>query len=197
VTARTATPDLGAIRRFVSVVFGGVPGTICCRVLAERGDPDSRPRTRYFLNDARLADALFREAETACRTGSACFVVPGAVERAGRAKAQDIAATSVLLVDLDADDVVAKRNHLAEHLGPPTLEVASGGLTESGQRKLHLYWRLAAPAAGSDLAEVGALRGSVARKVGGDPAYARLTQPIRVAGSVHCKHGAAGPEWRS
>ena len=64
-------------------------------------------------------------------------------------------------------------------------------MTDEGQLKLHLYWRLTEAARGADLARVAAVRGTIARKAGGDPSVARLHQPIRVAGSLHLKHGHA------
>ena len=57
----------------------------------------------------------------------------------------------MIVVDLDEGDIAAKRDHLIEHVGAPTLEVASGGVTAAGEPKLHLYWRLAEPARGADL----------------------------------------------
>ncbi|MCO5156689.1 MAG: hypothetical protein M9945_08025 [Aquamicrobium sp.] len=74
----------------------------------------------------------------------ALFVAPGTVSAPGDAKAESIVQTQVVLVDLDNGDIGAKRDHLVQHLGCPTLEVASGGVTAEGQRKLHLYWRLRA-----------------------------------------------------
>ena len=56
--------------------------------------------------------------------------------------------TAVIVVDLDEGDIAAKRMHLIEHLGLPTLVVASGGVTAAGEPKLHLYWRLAEPGQG-------------------------------------------------
>tara|TARA_R100000750_G_scaffold51309_2_gene36313 strand:+ start:10850 stop:11029 length:180 start_codon:yes stop_codon:yes gene_type:complete len=38
-----------------------------------------------------------------------------------------------------------------------TLQVASGGITEAGQSKRHLYWRLTEIASGGDLERVRAL----------------------------------------
>jgi len=44
----------------------------------------------------------------------------------GKAKADDVVAMQTVLVDLDHGDVQAIRDHLAQHLGPPSLEVVSG-----------------------------------------------------------------------
>ena len=59
--------------------------------------------------------------------------------------------------------------------------------------KRHLYWRLSHPAAGHDLKRVQALRAEIAAKIGSDASVARITQPIRVAGSVHGMSGIRNP----
>ena len=123
-----------AIATFVDVAFAGLDGFVCCRVLAEKGMPDRRPRSRYVPNNAGLADALRVEAETALNESAACFVVPATVAAPGHARAGDIAATAAIVADLDDDDIPRKRAHLAAYLGEPTLEVASGGLTKAGDR---------------------------------------------------------------
>jgi putative DNA primase/helicase len=90
---------------------------------------------------------------------------------------------------LDHGDIAAKREHLVHHLGLPSLEVMSGGVTLEGQHKLHLYWKLTKPALGADIATVCRLRGFIAEKVAGDPSFRSAHQPIRVAGSVYRKGG--------
>ncbi|MEJ8570764.1 phage/plasmid primase, P4 family [Microbaculum marinum] len=97
--------------------------------------------------------------------------------------------TGVILVDLDHGDIAAKRDHLVRHLGHPSLEVASGGITDDGQAKRHLYWRLIEAASGEDVVRVAALRGLLAARVDGDPAFRSGHQPIRVAGTIHGKGG--------
>lgn len=178
-----------AITTFVGVAFAGLDGFVCCRRLAEKGMPGRRPHSRYMPTDAGLVDALRREAETALDKGAACFVVPATVATPGHARAGDIAATAAIVVDLDDGNIPRKRAHLVAHLGEPTLEVASGGLTEARDRKLHLYWRLSRPATGTELATVAEARALIARKGGGDASLGRLHQPIRLPGSVHGKYG--------
>jgi putative DNA primase/helicase len=90
---------------------------------------------------------------------------------------------------LDRGDIAAKRAHLIKWLGPPTLEVESGGITEGGQKKLHLYWKLTEPAGGQDLVEAVRLRHVIALKIGDDPSFQKPAQPIRIAGTIHFKNG--------
>lgn len=185
--------DTAAIHRFVHVVFDGLTGFVDVRLLTEKGTPEQRPQCESVAIDERLATGLARCAANALRLGLACTVVPATTPRRGRAKATTATETAVILVDLDDGDIAGKRAHLVEHLGTPTLVVASGGTTSSGQQKLHLYWRLTRPATGSEFARVGKLREAVARRAGGDTAFAKPSQPIRLAGSVHCKHGRQSP----
>ena len=108
-------------------------------------------------------------ADEALRAGVGLFVVPGALDAPGKA-------TAVVLIDLDEGDIDAKAAHLAQHLGAPTLDVLSGGHTADGTCKRHLYRRLTAVARGNEIAEACRLRS---------------LQPVRVAGSIHGKHGVS------
>ena len=182
-------PDHAMIARFADVVFGYCDGLAPIRALAEKGAPDAPSHTPFLAADGELAAKLALQADWAAGAGMALFVVPGTVLSAADARAESVVQTEVVLVDLDNGDITAKRDHLIQHLGAPTLEVASGGITEDGQPKRHLYWRLTEPAEGEDIARVCRARYMIASKVGGDPSFRSAHQPIRVAGSVHAKNG--------
>lgn len=193
----SAAPDTTEIAReaiagFVDVVFGGLNGIVPIRLLGETGTPDQKPQSKY-IELAKLGAALPDLAIRAAATARGLYVVPGTVSTPGSARARDIVQTRVLLVDLDHGDIGSARNHLHRHLGEPGMEVASGGQTSDGAAKLHLYWRLDAPATGDDLERVRALRETVALKVGADLSFASLHQPIRVPGSIHGKNGKLTP----
>ncbi|MCQ0972272.1 hypothetical protein MLD63_17820, partial [Paracoccus sp. TK19116] len=179
--------DHGAMTAFTEVVFGGLTGIVPIRMLAETGTPDQKPQSRY-VEATQLMPALPDLAKHAAGAARGLYVVPGIVSKPGSARARDIIATQVLLVDLDKGDIVLARKHLLRHLGEPSLEVASGGRTVGGEAKLHLYWRLLEPATGDDLERIRALREIVALKVGGDGSFGSLHQPIRVPGSIHGKN---------
>lgn len=182
-------PDREMVARFAAIVFGYTEGYVAVRILREKGSKEAKPWTEILPADATLGANLAGLAGRAAADGRALFVVPGTLARPGRATAETLVVTAVVLVDLDSGDIVAKRAHLEHHLGAATLVVASGGTTDAGQHKLHLYWRLTEAASGPDLKRVAALRETIARKAGGDASVARLHQPIRVAGSLHQKHG--------
>lgn len=135
-------PDAEMIAIYSDVVFGYCDGWVPVRALAEKGAGDGPPHVPFIEADATLAAKLALQAAWASDAGMALFVAPGTVAAPGDARADSIVQTQVVLVDLDHGDIGSKRDHLVQHLGSPTLEVASGGVTAEGQRKLHLYWRL-------------------------------------------------------
>lgn len=100
-----------------------------------------------------------------------------------------VAALTAILLDIDSGDTAAKRAFVTERLGKPSMVVASGGSTEEGTPKLHLYWLLDEP--NEKVERVAAVRKTLALKVGGDPSFGRATQVVRIPGSVHAKNGKA------
>jgi hypothetical protein len=111
------------------------------------------------------------------------------VAERGQAKAVDVMQSQVLLCDIDKGDIAAKLDAASTVLGPPTMTVASGGVTEDGQDKMHAYWRLTEPAEGAHLELLAKLRYELAVKIGGDWHFGSMHQPIRMAGTVYLKHG--------
>lgn len=129
----------------------------------------------------------------------AAFVVP-AVMKAARGTAENVDLMTCVVVDLDTGDTNAKATWIEQHIGRPTMAVLSGGITDAGAPKLHLYWVLDEPEA--DIGAVVEARHILAEKVGGDLQFGRgvatnplgrAHQPIRIGGSVHAKHGRAAP----
>ena len=180
-------PDSAMIAVHAEMLFGYCEGFVAVRALPEKGAADRAPHTPFLEADATLAEKLAVQARWAADAGMALYVIPGTVAAPGEARAEHIVQMQTVLVDLDHGDIAAKRAHLVQHLGAPSMEVASGGMTTEGQRKLHLYWRLTEPAEGPDLANACRLRHAIAVKVGGDPAFRSAHQPIRLAGTVHGK----------
>lgn len=184
--------DAQAIDVFCDLVFGYVEGYVAIRLLAEKGTCDQKPRSVFERHDT-IAQSLKQLARPAAIRSQGLFVVPCTVASAGSAKAADIVETGVIVVDLDNGDIGRKHQHLVRYLGQPSLMVASGGRTEDGADKLHLYWRLTEAARGADLRRVKEAREEIAGKAGADPALGRLHQPIRVPGSIHGKDGLRSP----
>jgi len=124
---------------------------------------------------------------------NAGFIVPAvlhaAAEEKGDVTLDKLAALTAIILDIDSGDITAKAKFVTERLGRPSMVVASGGKTEDGKHKAHLYWLLSEPSA--EIERVAALRKLLAAKVGGDQSFGRATQVIRVPGSVHAKNGLA------
>ena len=122
------------------------------------------------------------------------FIVPAVLHaeahegKAGGAL-DKVAALTAIILDIDSGDVTAKAKYATDRLGQPTMVVASGGKTDAGKFKAHLYWLLSEPS--EEIERVAALRKLLAQKVGGDASFGRATQVVRVPGSVHAKNGNA------
>lgn len=188
-SSRPLAPDDAAIERHLDILFGYLEGLVPVRLFSEKGTPNKPQDLPFVAIGPELVQTVQRLAPRAAASFRAVYVVPGAVAAPGRAGAEDILASGVLLVDLDHGDVATKRRHLERHIGPASFVVASGGRTEDGQERLHLYWRLTEAATGGDLRTLVRLRAIVAERAGGDLSFKSVHQPIRVAGTIHGKNG--------
>ncbi len=180
-------PDMIACH--VDLLFGGTTGFVPVRILKEKNGSEVKNRLPFEPVAPDLASRVSRLAARAATTGAGTFVVPGTVIAQGRARVSDVVQMTCLLVDLDKGDIAAARRHLEAHLGQASMVVNSGGRTDGGQNRVHLYWRLSEVVSGADLARLCALRAMVADKVGGDAAFASAHQPIRLAGTIYGKSG--------
>ena len=181
------TVDPEMLTRHVELLFRGTAGFAPIRILKEKDGSDVKNILPFEAITPDLASRVIARALRAADTGSGTFAVPGTVGKAGSAKAADLVQMTCVLVDLDKGDIVAARSHLEAHLGQPSLVVKSGGTTDEGQDRLHMYWRLSKVVSGSDLTRVCELRAILAEKVGGDTAFASAHQPIRLAGTIYGK----------
>jgi putative DNA primase/helicase len=198
---RTATgpapiqPGPAAIATFVDVVFSFLEGTVAVRIFPEKGDSrvgDKKfTRLPFLTTGLDLAAQIAAHAREAAKNKMALYAIPGTTRGHGRAKNEGILGVQTVLIDLDTGDIAAKRDHLVKRLGPPTLEVESGGVTPDGQAKLHLYWKLTEPAGGAYLTEAVNLRHVIALKAGGDVSFQKPAQLIRIPGSIYYKNGTA------
>jgi len=182
--------DPAQIALFLDVVYSWCDGLIPLRGLPEKGVVPPPPSDlRWLPADGGAAATIAGCAEVAAPIGRAIYVIPGTVAQRGEARAEHVVQMQALVVDLDEGDIADKRAHLICHLGPATLTVESGGVTEAGQKKLHLWWKLTEPAEGDDIARLCRLRAEIARKIGGDGSFGSAHQPVRVPGTVHGKYG--------
>ena len=186
------SPDIDQLKVFLDVVFGYCEGLIPVRGFVDKGQgKDGRPNNIWIDANDKAVEKLATFASWASREGAAVYVVPGTVSTHGQARAEDVIQMQTILVDLDDGDVPAKYNHLIAFLGAPTLLVESGGRTQDGHQKCHVWWQLNEPASGSDIERLCHLRGEIALKIGGDRHFRSAHQPIRVAGSIYQKGGSS------
>jgi len=183
-------PDPAQMATFLDVVFSFCDGFIPVRGIVDKDQGiEARPHNIWIAADAGAHDNLVTYANWAAREGVAVYVIPGVVAERGQARAIEVRQMQAVVVDLDLGDIALKLNHLVRHLGQPTLVIASGGRTQDGADKLHVWWKLSEPAEGEDLVLLCRLRGDIAAKVGADGHFGSAHQPIRVAGSIHHKAG--------
>lgn len=99
----------------------------------------------------------------------------------------NVAECPALVVELD-DNPTEMRGLAEAILGPATLVVRSGGVTPSGEDKLHLYWRLTRPARTAEERQVlKAAREALGTLCEADMTAAPLMHPMRWPGSWHTK----------
>lgn len=204
-----ALVDEAALRDYLELLFSRVfwkpSHFVCVRGIGEKHTPKEGKHQEdlwaqpglYEFPDEQLGDMVLRAARTWGQHHVASFIVPAVLKEArGRSDAVDL--FTALVVDLDSGDTNAKAAWIDQHIGTPTMVVASGGTTEAGTPKMHLYWVLDEPT--GDIARVVELRHQLALKAGGDlqfgrgtpdNPYGRAHQPIRIPGTVHAKSGRA------
>ena len=90
-------PDDAAIARHLELLFGHLDGVVPLRLLGEVGTPDKEPHSHFEPLGEKLVAVVQREAARAQHTGRGVFVVPGVVVAPGRARADDVVASGVLL----------------------------------------------------------------------------------------------------
>jgi len=188
------------IHQYVSVVFADPPpgSFIALRGLPEtgqRGMPLLRwvdPKGQRVPSPSRVipmrqivGEAVQDFVEKCDEQGLAAYCLPGFVGRYGGASNEDVARFNTVCVDFDSGIIPINISRAAEVLGKPTLVVNSGGTTGDGHAKRHVYWTVTGE--WRTVERMVALRAAIAAAFGGDAAFARPMQIIRIAGSVHRK----------
>lgn len=189
--------DAGQVEEYISTLFRNVDWNdgevISLLGIGEKGTPkEGEFRERQIVAPAFVGMAhkhLRRWAEHHV----AGFIVPAVLFKRAMEKGDvtldKVAALTAIIADLDSGDTNAKLAYAAAALGKPSMVVASGGMTDRGTPKLHVYWLLNEPC--EKVERVASIRKELAGKIGADAAFGRATQVIRVAGSVHAKNGKA------
>jgi putative DNA primase/helicase len=205
----SALVDPAQLSEHLELLFGYVDfephHVVGLRGIGEKGTPQEGKHAEQVWIQVGAGEVLLDSVVAAARTwaqwGVATFIIPGVLSRCeGTADAVEL--MTALVVDLDKHDTDAKLAYLQEATRiRPDLVVRSGGTTDTGHPKRHVWYRLTEPT--RDVPGVMAVRHRLAQLCGGDlalglPADARhgvdrgrAHQPIRLAGTVHGKGGGA------
>jgi hypothetical protein len=196
------TPDASQLATFHEALFryADSESYVSLRVFPDRG---AKGGAAVHVEGVRagaenLLTAAARVATKAARwIEPAVFAPPVATfTNAERAAERDLANGLTLTVECDARPSAA-RAQLARVLGPPTLEVESGGTwvdpaTGEVQAKVHVHYRLTEPTATpEDHARLKRARALATAHVGGDASNKTIVHPLRWPGSWHRKHEPA------
>ncbi|MAN78363.1 MAG: hypothetical protein CML24_14545 [Rhizobiales bacterium] len=188
--------DRKQIVAFANAVFkrcAGMDGWVALRAFEHA--TDKPVLTDWVRFDGGLIDRVHAAAtRIGQRSGSAAavFSPPACLFKSNEnAKAVNVAAGPVISVELDERPTHCAAS-LEAILGKPTLIVASGGVWTASDStkhdKLHLYWRLKAPATTpEELAELNLARKLATAIVGADATNNPVSHPIRWPGSFHTK----------
>jgi hypothetical protein len=177
------------------------------RGIGEKGTPKEgkhnddvwiQPGLDYDVSgDEMLYQTALQTITTWAQYHVAAFMVPCVLNQA-RGISEAVELFTAVQVDLDTGDTDAKCGWLGAYLGQPSMIVNSGGVTETGHLKRHVYYVLKEPV--EDVPRITAFRQMLAEKAGGDQQFGRgrdgnplgrAHQPIRIPGSVHAKYGKA------
>ena len=190
----TSLVNEASVRAYVDMLFGSAGLAhgrfVCVRGIGEKGTGKEGVfrENLFHITGPILADEVLGHVTRWAEHGIAAYILPATL-KTDNASDENVNQFTTLMVDLDSGDTNKKRDHLAKAIGWPTMIVASGGITETGNLKLHMYWALSQPT--SDKARVGRLREVIAQKAGGDWQFKKPAQVVRIAGSVHGKDGKA------
>jgi hypothetical protein len=197
VAANGALYDPAQVEEYLSTLFRNVDWSegevISLLGIGEKGTPQEGIfRERQIVAPAFIG-AAHEHLKRWASYHVAGFVVPAvlhptALEK-GDVTLDKVAALTAILLDIDSGDSDAKLKYAENALGTATMLIASGGQTDAGKPKMHVYWLLNEPC--DDVERLAAFRKELATKTGGDPSFGRATQVVRVAGTVHAKDGKA------
>lgn len=202
----TVTTSHADVATYLNMLFGYVDfedehrGCIILRGIGEKGtDKDGKSFGNVPIRGDRpmpeIVDAVFAVIEKWGHLGIGSFIVPAVMDisclEAGTKCGDDkVRFFTTLLIDLDNGYPGARVKHATAHMGRPSMVVRSGGTTTEGQPKLHVYWRLREPT--NTILAIGAARMKLAIKLGGDTSFGRVSQVIRIPGSIYAKNNQQG-----
>jgi hypothetical protein len=191
-------PDRDMIEVFVDAIFrrGSPKGFVSVRSFFEGEDKPFVITAAAFHGDRRfqfLIDQAENNARAAAQAAKAVVFCPPLAIFNTRDSAREIDVAEGLALSVECDQHPQQaRQILEELLGPATVVVRSGGTWINGgattENKLHVHYRLTAPASGKDgLTKLKRARTLATKLVGGDASNVPPCHPIRWPGSWHRK----------
>lgn len=191
------------VMQHLSFLFGRVQWEsgqfVCLRGIGEKGSSqEGNFREEFFFEPVGTGDGWKYAIAEHCKRWSqfhvASFIIP-CVLSAAKATAENCAVFTALVADFDSGDSNERATYCVEHFGMPSLVIASGGTTDDGAPKMHLWWAIDPT---SDVQTYISTRHAIAERCGADLSlgrgvasnpFGRAHQPIRLAGTVHSKNG--------
>lgn len=207
--AQTQTTSLfneAQLRQHIGFIFDPVqfePGQfVCLRGIGEKDTPkEGSFREEFFFQPSVEPNWKDKAVEHCRRWGQhqvASFIVP-CVLREPKATAANVSVFTTLVADFDNGNTDERMAWLSENIGTPDMVVESGGTTEEGTPKRHVWYRIEPT---SDIEGVINVRHELASKAGADlmlgrgvesNPLGRSHQPVRLGGTIHGKNGLPKP----
>ena len=189
-------PDRDQIAAFVGSVFKHISGDSFVSLRSfENVKSDAPPVSIKALPMSDIdavIDVACEEAQAAANHPDGVVFAPPVATFTNKhhAREDDLAEGPVLSVELD-DNAPASRAILEALLGPATDVVASGGVSDSGDPKLHLHYRLKQPARTKEelklLKEARTLAAHIVGTENADTTSNSIVHPLRWPGGWHTK----------
>jgi hypothetical protein len=108
----------------------------------------------------------------------------------GRNENDNLHSVASVIFDIDKGNIAEILSNISSILGKPSFIVASGGLTDDNQKKLHIYYKLQSTITGNkEVLDFFKLKKQFAELVDTDVDFEKPTQPVRLLGSTNYKYG--------
>jgi hypothetical protein len=174
---------------------------VCLRGIGEKGTEREGVFAENILIQPaldcpnNLASVVYQHVLRWSTHGIGAFIVPGVLSEP-EATSAHVIRFDTICCDIDSGNPWGAVNHIRAAGLEPSMVVASGGQTEQGNDKLHVY--ISTSRRLVTVPEAVSIRHDLAAKIGGDPQFGlgtdgnpfgRAHQPIRLAGSIHGKNG--------
>ena len=160
------------VRQHLGFIFGQIefiPGQyVCLRGIGEKGtQQEGKFREEFFFEPHREPGWMDRAVEHCRRWGQhnvASFIVP-CVLREPKATSANVSVFTTVVADFDSGNTDERLEWVTKHIGEPDMVVESGGTTDAGTPKRHIWYAIDPS---SDVAGVINLRHEIAEKAGAD-----------------------------